>query len=71
MTVGSDSPVSVNVFDVGGRLVRQFEDRLPAGAGAVRWDGEDESGRPVTRGIYFMHVRTPLGSQMRRILIAR
>ena len=71
MVVGSDTPVSVLVFDVGGRLVRGFEDRLPAGRGSLRWDGQDESGQPVARGVYFLHVRSPLGSEVRRILIAR
>jgi hypothetical protein len=71
MVVGSDSPVRISVFDVGGRLVRDFQDRLPAGRGSVSWDGHDASGRLVARGIYFLHVRSPLGTEVRRILIAR
>jgi len=56
---------------VGGKLVRGFQDRLPAGQAVIRWDGRDESGRLVARGVYFLNVQTPLGSQVRRILIAR
>lgn len=43
----------VTVHDVAGRLVRLLPAvRLPAGGGAVRWDGRDRAGRRVASGVY-------------------
>ncbi|MBN2170655.1 MAG: carboxypeptidase regulatory-like domain-containing protein, partial [Candidatus Krumholzibacteriota bacterium] len=50
----ADGPVTLRVFDVGGRLVRTLAAERPfaAGAHAVRWDGLDEAGRPASSGVY-------------------
>jgi predicted GH43/DUF377 family glycosyl hydrolase len=40
---------AVLVYDAGGRLVR----RLPVSASAI-WNGDDEQGRPVPAGVYFL-----------------
>jgi hypothetical protein len=46
--------VQVKVFDVSGRLVRTLADRMfEAGEHTLRWDGTDNDGRPVARGVYF------------------
>jgi hypothetical protein len=47
-------PVSIELFDPTGRLVRRLESASP-GDGDTRtltWDGRDESGRPVAAGVY-------------------
>ena len=50
--------VEVRVFDVSGRLVRTLADRrFTAGRHALTWDGADDSGRQVARGVYFTQVR--------------
>ena len=50
--------VEVKVFDVSGRLVRTLADRaFDAGAHTVTWDGADDRGRMVARGVYFTQVR--------------
>ena len=47
----------VRVFDVSGRLVRTLADReFGAGEHAVTWDGTDDGGRQVARGVYFTRV---------------
>jgi hypothetical protein len=49
--------VTVEVYDVSGRLVRTLVDRtVDAGASSVRWDGRDESGRGVASGTYFVRM---------------
>jgi flagellar hook assembly protein FlgD len=46
--------VEITVYDVTGREVRTLvSDRLPAGDGAVRWDGLDDHGNAVATGVYF------------------
>jgi hypothetical protein len=50
--------VEVKVFDVSGRLVRTLADRqFAAGRHTVTWDGVDNTGRAVPRGVYFTQVK--------------
>ncbi len=51
--------VQVNVYDVAGRKVRTLADRvLPAGEQAFVWDGTDDGGRKLGRGVYFVRSST-------------
>jgi len=48
------SEISVKVFDITGRLVREVESgHREAGAYSVSWNGRDNHNRPVASGIYF------------------
>jgi hypothetical protein len=50
--------VQVQVYDVSGRLVRTLADRqFPAGTHDLVWDGVDNGGRQVSRGVYFTQVK--------------
>ena len=52
--------VEVKVFDVSGRLVRTLADRQFApktGGHTLLWDGTDNNGRQVARGVYFTQVK--------------
>lgn len=52
-----EGPASVRVYDVQGRLIRTLVDeRRPAGAGSVVWDGTDRDGQRAASGIYFVQV---------------
>jgi hypothetical protein len=49
--------VSVTVYALSGRLVRELEDgMLPGGAHELAWDGRDRSGEPVAPGVYFYQI---------------
>lgn len=60
-------PVTLRVYDVGGRLVRTLLADVPLAAGehAAAWDGRDGSGRTVAAGVYVCRLeaegRTLLG----------
>ncbi len=44
----------VDLYDLGGRRVRTLADRvLPAGVTVLRWDGRDEAGTALPKGLYF------------------
>ncbi len=46
--------VEVKLYDVTGRLVRVLADRpFAAGEHTLTWDGSDERGRRLPRGVYF------------------
>jgi len=50
--------VTARVFDVSGRLVRTLADRnFPAGEHDLFWDGTDDGGRHMERGVYFTQLR--------------
>lgn len=54
--------VKISVFDVTGARIRDFEPGLKeAGEHSLTWDILDNSGRPVSRGVYF--VRLEAGSE--------
>jgi len=52
-TVKSDR-ITIKVYDVTGRLIRTVADQVfPAGQRTVTWDGVDDHGTLVPRGVYF------------------
>jgi len=47
--------VKIQIFDVSGRLVRTLADRrFEAGPNHLAWDGADNGGKQVNRGVYFV-----------------
>ena len=59
---GSGQDVQIGIYDVAGRLVRSLvhEFRAP-GQYQVSWNGQDEGGRSVVHGVYFL--RAYVGGQ--------
>ena len=50
--------VEIKVYDVTGRQVRTLADRtFEAGPQQVRWDGTNDQGQRVARGVYFTQVK--------------
>ena len=50
--------VRIALYDVAGRRVRLLADRsFPAGEHSLTWDGADDEGRRLARGVYFARVR--------------
>ncbi|MCA9752129.1 MAG: T9SS type A sorting domain-containing protein, partial [Gemmatimonadetes bacterium] len=59
--LGSPSPVSLEIYDAGGRKLRTLLDgeaMTSAATHVVPWDGRDAAGRAVGSGVYFYRVRT-------------
>jgi hypothetical protein len=55
--------VKVVVYDVVGRKIRTLADRFfPAGEQELRWDGTDDAGKKVGRGVYFVRSSTQVGT---------
>jgi PKD repeat protein len=71
-SVDAGGPVSIRIFSVAGRLVRSISQE-PAAAGAyrVRWNGNDEGGRPVPSGIYFIRVEQNGASSISKLSVLR
>jgi hypothetical protein len=66
------APVSLQVFDVGGRLVRTLtERRLETGTHSVAWDALGRSGHPVPAGVYYYRLSTPEETRTKRLTVIR
>jgi hypothetical protein len=65
--------VELRIYDVSGRAVRTLANReFTAGEHELVWDGCDDAGRPVARGVYFYQLRTPsVVSQRKLAMLAR
>jgi hypothetical protein len=51
--LGESAPVTLRVYDVSGRLVREItSEALPPGDHEVAWDGLNSSGRKAASGVY-------------------
>jgi len=64
--------VNLAVFNLLGQQVRSLEQtRLPAGHHRAVWDGRDESGRPVSSGIYFYRLEADGFTAKRKMLLLK
>jgi hypothetical protein len=67
-SVAKAGRVQVSIYDVTGRRVRNLADRVfPAGESKLEWDGTDDSGGKVARGVYF--VRSSVQKDAGRIIV--
>ena len=68
----TDADVTVQVFDVSGRLVRTLvQGHQIAGSRSVLWDGRDNRGQLATSGVYFVRLRTRDFAQTRKMVLIK
>ena len=64
--------VKLAVCDMLGHEVRTLVDEVQgAGSHAQTWDGKDQHGALLASGIYFYHLRSPDGTLVRKMILAR
>ena len=65
------APVSVEIFDASGRIVRNLisNESRSAGVHFLTWDGSDDSGTRLPGGVYFYQVRSGAEKQARKVLM--
>ena len=64
--------VRVVVFTVNGDVVRVFHSgRQAAGSYTYAWDGTNERGNPVARGVYFVRVVGPDFDEYRKVMVVK
>jgi hypothetical protein len=70
-TLPQRSRVTVTVFDVLGREVRQVARGtwLEAGHQSLHWEGRREDGREAAAGVYFVRVETDLGPRASKMVV--
>jgi hypothetical protein len=63
--------VQLRIYDVQGRSVRSLVDEfVHAGSHLVRFDGKDEHGADLSRGLYFARLSSAQGVRSRKILVS-
>lgn len=74
-SAGGPTPVTMRVYDAQGRLIRTLLNSAPYRADgsrvSVRWDGLDESGRPVGSGIYHYQLAVSGKVYSKRMILIR
>ena len=76
-TLGDDTDVSVRIYDVEGKLVRNLDigyqrsGRYINREKAVYWDGRDQLGESVSSGVYFYTLKAEGFSDTRRMVILK
>jgi hypothetical protein len=70
--VNERTPVTLNVYDVQGRLVRQLVDttREP-GAYTAQWNGRNLNGESVSSGIYFYRLQAGSEVQTKKMVMLK
>ena len=70
--VPRSGPVTLSLLDLRGRLVRRLATGpLAAGEHTRVWDGTDGRGRPVSAGVYLLHLQTVAGAATGRLALVR
>ncbi|MCI0479055.1 T9SS type A sorting domain-containing protein [Candidatus Uhrbacteria bacterium] len=64
--------VSLDVFDVNGRLVRRLvSGEMPEGVHTASWNSQDETGARMSSGVYFARFRFEGAAETRKLLLLK
>lgn len=71
-TLKEPSDVSVKVYNLAGRLIKNIEQKLPllTGRNVVVWDGRDYSGNICPTGLYIVTVQTSSNISRKTVMIS-
>ncbi len=68
----ANSPVTVRVYDISGRVVTTlFSGNLAAGRHTLRWDARDRDGMPLSSGVYIIKLDSEAGSATRKVMVLK
>ncbi len=68
----SETRASLRVFDISGRMVRKLYDgKQTAGKHSIIWDGQDNNGRVLPNGVYFLDLDIGSHKETRKVLLLR
>ena len=66
----ADGQHAILIYDVRGRLVRTLRDGMtPAGSYGYSWDGRDDSGAPVSTGVYLIVAQADRARQTMKVML--
>jgi hypothetical protein len=72
LTLARSGPVSADIFDARGRLVRTLHaGTMEAGPHVLRWDGASESGAQAATGVYWIRVASEEVRKTVKLVVVR
>jgi flagellar hook assembly protein FlgD len=72
LSIPENGYIEVAVFNILGSKVRSLiKGDFDAGEYTVIFDGKDDSGNPVSAGIYFYRVKTQAGTLTRKMVLIK
>ena len=70
--VNSHNPVMIELYNTIGQIIRSWDfSNLPMGYHNLLWDGQDQNGRSVASGVYFIRMRAENFVQVRKATLLR
>lgn len=64
--------VDLRIYDTRGQLVRTLRSEvMGAGSHHVAWNGTDQSGHPMSSGVYFLTLRTQSGTLLQKMMLMK
>jgi len=64
--------VNLRIYNNEGKLIRTVIDgRTGSGSNEVTWDGRNESGQPVSSGVYFYELQGETSRRFRKMMLIR
>lgn len=64
--------VDLAIYDLSGRRVATLvRETLPAGRSREVWRGQDDAGRPVASGMYFVRLQTDQASDLKKVMLLK
>jgi hypothetical protein len=67
-----NGPVAIQVFTLDGNMVRTLvRENQAAGEYRAAWDGKNNGGREVSRGLYFIRVVAPGIDEIRKVMVVK
>ncbi len=70
LSEGSD--VKISIYDMTGRLIKELvNETMTVGSKTINWDGKDESGNPVSAGIYLYNLQTGDYNQTKKMVLLK
>ncbi|MFO7888868.1 MAG: lamin tail domain-containing protein, partial [bacterium] len=70
-TIPNTSKITVQIYDVLGRVVRTWEEKQPPGTHLIYWDGRDEQKQYLSAGVYIVHFRTEQFQAQRKLILLK
>ena len=71
-TTMRETHVSLRAFDMRGRLVRTLANGMvSAGEHSVTWDGQDDSGRRLSSGVYLVRMQADRATESRKVVLLK
>ncbi len=70
--LNEDQHVRIDIFNIKGeKVLTLVNDKFDAANHSVQWSGLDESGRPVTSGVYFYRMKTDDYQSTRKMILLK